>query len=57
MHRITCHKVSVKNTKNGLVSNDEKIILLTFEFENDRFETDGEIVIGLSIRLATRWAI
>jgi len=30
-HRITSHKIAVKDTKYRLMSNDEKIILLAFE--------------------------
>lgn len=26
---------------------DEEVILLSFEFENDGFEPDGDIVVGL----------
>jgi len=41
------HQVAVQNTKNRLVGDDQKVILLAFKLENDRLETNGKVVIGL----------
>lgn len=35
------HQVRIKYTENGLVCNDEEIVLLPFELEDDRLEADG----------------
>ena len=43
----TCHQVAVQDTKDGLVRDDQEVILLALELENDRLETNGEVVIGL----------
>jgi hypothetical protein len=47
MHRIAGHEIAVEDSKNRLMGNDEEIILFSFEFEDDRLKTDGEIMIGL----------
>lgn len=44
---VTGHQVAVQNAQDGFVGNDEKIILFTFEFEDDGFEADGKVMIGL----------
>jgi hypothetical protein len=43
----TGHQVAVQNAEDGLVGDDEKVVLLALEFEDDGFEADGEIVVGL----------
>lgn len=47
VHCITSHEIAVQNAKNGLVSNDKEIVLLTFELENDGFETDSQVMVRL----------
>lgn len=41
------HQVGVEHTENGLVSNDEQVILLTLELEDDWLEADGEVMVRL----------
>jgi len=41
------HQVAVQDSKDGLVGDDQKVILLALELENDRLETDRKVVIGL----------
>jgi hypothetical protein len=41
------HQVSVKDTENALVSDDQKIILLTLQLEDDRLHTDSQVVVAL----------
>jgi hypothetical protein len=43
----TGHQVAVQNAEDGLVGDDEKVVLLALEFEDDGFEADGEVVVGL----------
>jgi hypothetical protein len=45
VHGITGHEVAVKNSEDGLVGNDQEIILLSLELKNDRFKTNCKIVI------------
>lgn len=45
IRRVTGHEVPIEDTEDGFVSNKEEIILLTFEFEDDGFEADCEIVV------------
>ena len=44
---ITGHEVAVQDSENTLMSDDQEIILLSFELQNDGFETDSDIVVGL----------
>jgi len=46
-HSITSHKITVENTQNRFVSNDQQVILLALEFEDDRLEADGKVMVGL----------
>jgi len=41
------HQISVKDTENALVSDDQKIILLTLQLEDDRLHTDSQVVVAL----------
>jgi hypothetical protein len=41
------HQVAVQDTEDRLVGDDQKVILLALELENDRLETDREVVIRL----------
>jgi hypothetical protein len=41
------HQVAVQDTEDGLVGDDQKIILLALQLENDRLEADRKVVIGL----------
>jgi hypothetical protein len=41
------HQVAVEDTEDGLVGDDQKVILLALELENDRLEADRKVVIGL----------
>lgn len=45
VHSITCHQVTIENAENRFMSNNEKIILLSFELENDRLKADSEIMV------------
>jgi len=41
------HEVGVKDAEDGLVGDDEKVVLLALEFENDGLESNSEVVVGL----------
>lgn len=47
VHRAAVHQVGVQHTENGLVSNDEQIILLALKLEDNWLEADGEVMIRL----------
>lgn len=40
-----CHEVTVEYAQNGLVGYDEEIVVFAFEFEDDGFKSDGEVVV------------
>ena len=44
---VAGHQVAVEHAQYGLVRDDEEVVLLAFEFEDDGFEADGEVVVGL----------
>jgi hypothetical protein len=41
------HQIAVQDTEDRLVGDDQKVVLLALKLENDRLETDREVVIGL----------
>ena len=41
------HEIAVENAEDGLVSDDEEIVLFALELEDDGFEAYGEVVVGL----------
>lgn len=41
------HQIAVEDSQDGLVGDDEEVVLFAFELENDRLEADGQIVVGL----------
>ena len=45
---VASHQVAVEDSQNTLVGDDEEIVLLSFKLENNRFKSDGDIVIGLA---------
>lgn len=47
VHRTAVHQVGVEHAQDGLVRNDQQVVLLALELENDGLEADGEIVVGL----------
>lgn len=47
VHRAAVHQVGVEHTQNGLVSDDEQVVLLALELEDDRLEADREVMVGL----------
>jgi hypothetical protein len=49
------HEVAVENAEDGLVGDDQEIVLLALEFEDDRFEADGEIVVRLVLLALQEW--
>jgi hypothetical protein len=44
---IASHEIAVQHPENGLVSYNEQIVVLPFEFENDGFEANGKVMVGL----------
>jgi len=44
-----CHEVAVKHAEDRLVRDDEKVVLFAFEFENDGFEADGQVMVRLCV--------
>lgn len=44
-------EVAVQDAEDGLVGDDEDIVLFPLELENDGFEADGQVVIGLLVVL------
>lgn len=44
---VASHEITVQDTENALMSNDQEIVLFTFQFENDGFQTDSDIVVRL----------
>lgn len=47
IHRAAVHQVGIEHTQNGLVSDDEQVVLLTLKLENDWLEADGEVMVRL----------
>lgn len=47
MHSVACHQVTVENSENRLMGDDEEIILFTLKLEDDGFEADCQIMVGL----------
>lgn len=41
------HEVGVENAQDGLVRDDEEVVLLALELEDDGLEADCEVVVGL----------
>jgi hypothetical protein len=46
-HSITGHEITIENSKDRLVSYNQKVILLTLEFKNHRLKTDSQVMIRL----------
>jgi hypothetical protein len=46
------HEIAVENPEDGLVGDDEEVVLLALELEDDRLEADCEVVVGLHDGLA-----
>lgn len=44
---ITSHQVAIQDPQDTFVGNDEQIVLLSFQFQDDRFEANSEVVIRL----------
>jgi hypothetical protein len=47
LHSVACHQIRVKDTKDGLMGDEEQIILLAFELKDDRFQADSNVMVGL----------
>jgi hypothetical protein len=45
VHRITSHEVAVENSEDGLVSNDQEVIVLSLQLKNDGLKTNGKVVV------------
>jgi hypothetical protein len=45
---VTSHEVTVENAQDGLVGNDKEVVRFALKFEDDGFESDGYVVIGLN---------
>jgi len=45
VHSITGHKVAIENSENRLMSNDEEVVLLSFELEDNRFEANRKVMV------------
>ena len=43
--RVTCHQISIQHAEDALMGNNEKIILLSFKFEDDWFQTNREVMV------------
>lgn len=44
---VTGHEVAIQDPQDAFMGDDEQVILLPLQFQNDRFEADSEVVIGL----------
>lgn len=47
VHGGAVHEVGVEDAQDGLVGDDEEVVLLALELEDDGLEADGEVVVGL----------
>lgn len=56
IHSAAVHQVGIEHTQNGLVGDDEQVVLLTLELEDDWLEANGEIMVGLRGRCQTNQA-
>lgn len=45
VHGAAVHEVAVEDAQDRLVGDDEEVILFTLELEDDRLETDGEVMV------------
>ena len=43
------HQITIKNTENTLVGNNQEIILFALKFENDGLETDCQVMVRLLV--------
>ena len=41
------HEVAVEDAEDGFVGDDEEVVLFALKLEDDGFEADGEVVVGL----------
>lgn len=41
------HQVTVEDSQDGFVGDDEEVVLFAFKLENDRLEAHGEVVVRL----------
>jgi hypothetical protein len=44
---VAGHEISVENAEYAFVGDDKKIVLFSLQFEDDRLESDGDIVVRL----------
>lgn len=44
---IASHKIPVKDSEHALVSDYQQVILLSLQFQNNRFKSNSDIVVGL----------
>lgn len=44
---IAGHEVAVQDAQDGFVGNDEEVVVFTLELEDNGFEANGEVVVGL----------
>ena len=49
MHSIASHEITVENTQDRLVGDDQQVILLALKFEDYGLKTDSEIMVRLSV--------
>lgn len=45
---VTSHQVAIQDPQDTFMGNDEQVILLSFQFQDDWFKANSEVVIGLS---------
>lgn len=45
---VTSHEIAIQDSQDAFVGNNQQVILLTLKFEDYRFKTDSEVMIGLS---------
>ena len=45
VHCITSHEIAVQNTENRFMSNDEEVIMFTFQLEDDGLKTNGKVMV------------
>ena len=50
IHCVTSHEVTIENSEDRLMGNYQEIILFAFKLEDDWFQTDCQIMVGLLVQ-------
>jgi hypothetical protein len=45
IHSIASHEVAIENSKDGFMSDDKEVIVLPFQFKDNRLKTNSKVVV------------